>query len=106
MKSLTDKVDELFAEWDKPDSPGCAIGIIQDGKLIYTRGYGMSDLENDIPLTSKSVFCIASTSKQFTAASIVLLAHVFIKVQYFKYNFLDRGSQELLATGKLPLVSG
>ena len=74
MKSLTDKVDELFTEWDKPDSPGCAIGIIQDGKLIYTRGYGMSDLENGIPLTAKSVFYIASTSKQFTAASIVLLA--------------------------------
>ena len=74
MKSLTDKVDELFAEWNKPDSPGCALGIIKNGKLIYKRGYGMANLEHNIPISSTTVFRIASTSKQFTAMSIVLLA--------------------------------
>jgi CubicO group peptidase (beta-lactamase class C family) len=74
MKPLTDKVDELFAEWDKPDSPGCALGIIKNGKLIYKRGYGMANLEHNIPISSTTVFRIASTSKQFTATSILLLA--------------------------------
>lgn len=74
MKSLTDKVDQLFAEWDKPDSPGCALGIIKDGKMIYRHGYGTANLEHNIPISSETVFYIASTSKQFTAMSILLLA--------------------------------
>jgi CubicO group peptidase (beta-lactamase class C family) len=76
MKSLTDKVDELFAEWDKPNSPGCALGIIKNGKLIYKRGYGMANLDYNIPISSTTVFRIASTSKQFTAMCVVLLAEL------------------------------
>ncbi|MGB3863052.1 MAG: serine hydrolase domain-containing protein [Candidatus Aminicenantaceae bacterium] len=71
--SLTEKVDQLFVSWDKPDSPGCALGIIHDGKLIYARGYGMANLEYNIPITSKSIFRIGSTSKQFAAMCMVLL---------------------------------
>lgn len=69
----TKEVDKIFANWDKPDSPGCALGIIKDGRFIYKRGYGMANLEYGIPLTSQSVFRIGSTSKQFTAMCIVLL---------------------------------
>lgn len=71
--SLIEKVDRLFETWDKPSSPGCALGIIQDGTLIYARGYGMANLEHNIPITSKSVFRIGSTSKQFTAVCMALL---------------------------------
>jgi CubicO group peptidase (beta-lactamase class C family) len=71
---LTTKVDKLFAQWDKPDSPGCALAIIQNGEIIYKRGYGMANLEYDIPISPNSVFDIASNSKQFTAMCIVLLA--------------------------------
>lgn len=67
------KVDAIFANYDKPDSPGCALGVIEDGKLIYTRGYGKANLEHDIANGSKLVYDIGSTSKQFTAASILLL---------------------------------
>lgn len=67
-------IDQIFAQWNKPDVPGCGLGIIKDGKLIYARGYGMANLEYDLPNTSTSVFRIGSTSKQFTAACIVLLA--------------------------------
>jgi CubicO group peptidase (beta-lactamase class C family) len=70
---LNEKVDKLFAQWDKPDSPGCALGVIKGGKLVYKRGYGSANLDYNAPLTSESVFYIASTSKQFTAASILLL---------------------------------
>ena len=66
-------IDALFAPWDRPDSPGCAVGLVQNGELVHQRGYGMADLENNHPLTGQSVFYIASVSKQFTAACIVLL---------------------------------
>lgn len=66
-------VDSIFAKWDKPDAPGGALGIIKNGKLIYASGYGMSDLEHDIPNDKTSVYRIASTSKQFTAACILKL---------------------------------
>jgi CubicO group peptidase (beta-lactamase class C family) len=71
---LTTKVDELFSEWNKPDSPGFALAIIKDSETIYKRGYGIADLEHNIPISSSSVFDIASTSKQFTAMCIALLA--------------------------------
>lgn len=70
---LNEKVDKLFAQWDKPDSPGCALGVIKDGKFVYKRGYGSANLDYNAPLSPESVFYIASTSKQFTAASILLL---------------------------------
>jgi CubicO group peptidase (beta-lactamase class C family) len=73
MTLITDKVDRLFAQWDKPDSPGCALAIIQNGEIIYKRGYGMANLEYDIPISPHSVFDIASNSKQFTAMCILLL---------------------------------
>lgn len=67
-------VDEIFAEFDSSETPGCALGVIRDGEFIYRRGYGMANLEHDIPLSSHSVFRIGSTSKQFTAMAIALLA--------------------------------
>jgi CubicO group peptidase (beta-lactamase class C family) len=67
-------VDSIFATVDKGNSPGCALGVYQDGKLAYARGYGLGNLELGVPITSRSVFDIGSTSKQFTAASLVLLS--------------------------------
>lgn len=67
-------VDKIFSEWDHDDVPGCAIGIFKDGKVDYARGFGMANLEYDIPNDAQSVFRIGSTSKQFTSACIVLLA--------------------------------
>jgi CubicO group peptidase (beta-lactamase class C family) len=67
-------VDRLFAPWDKRDSPGCVVGVIQDGKLIYERAFGMANLDLDCAICKESVFTIASLSKQFTAACILLLS--------------------------------
>ena len=66
-------VDEIFADLVKPGSPGCALGVYRDGKIIYSKGYGLANLEENVPITPQSVFDIGSTSKQFTAASILLL---------------------------------
>ena len=71
---LNAKVDGLFAKWDRTDSPGCAVAIIQDGETLYTRGYGAADLDHGVAIGPQSVFDVASVSKQFTAAAIVLLA--------------------------------
>ena len=71
---LAAKVDAVFADTDKTNHPGAALGIFKDGEIIYAKGYGYANLEYDIPISSTSVFRIASTSKQFTAACIVLLA--------------------------------
>ena len=69
------KIDALFAEYDKDDSPGCALGIAKDGELIYQRDYGMADLEKGEAIDpAKSRFYTASVSKQFTAACVLLLA--------------------------------
>ena len=67
-------VDVVFAEYDRPDSPGCALGVVRDGRLEYARGYGTANLEYGLPITPRSVFRMASVSKQFTAAAIALLA--------------------------------
>ncbi len=67
------RVDQLFAQWDRPDSPGCALAVMQAGDVIYQRGYGMANLERRVPITANTKFYIGSTSKQFTAMSILLL---------------------------------
>jgi CubicO group peptidase (beta-lactamase class C family) len=69
----TDAVDEIFSDLAKPGSPGCALGVYRDGKILYSKGYGLANLEENVPITPQSVFDIGSTSKQFTAASILLL---------------------------------
>ena len=72
--TLAARVDSLFAEWDKPDSPGAAVAIVQDGAVVYTQGYGSAQLEYEIPITPATVFHVASVSKQFTAFAVALLA--------------------------------
>ena len=67
-------VDAVFAEYDRPDAPGCAVGVYQDGVVRYARGYGLADLERRVPISPETVFDIGSTSKQFTATAILLLA--------------------------------
>jgi CubicO group peptidase (beta-lactamase class C family) len=66
-------VDEVFADLAKPGSPGCALAVARGGKIIYEKGYGLANIEENVNITPQSVFDIGSTSKQFTAASILLL---------------------------------
>ncbi len=74
LPSLDRKVDRLFAAYDKPDSPGCALGVVRDGNFVYKRGYGTASLELGVPIASESVFYMGSISKQFTAPSLPTLA--------------------------------
>lgn len=72
---MANAVDQLFARWARPDSPGASIAVIQNGKTIYSHGYGAANLEYGVPNTPATVFHLASVSKQFTAFAIHLLAH-------------------------------
>lgn len=67
------KLDSLFAPYTS-QTPGAAVAIVKDGKVVFQKGYGMADLDHDIPITPQTVFNIASVSKQFTAFAIYLLA--------------------------------
>lgn len=71
---LTARIDELFAEWDTDDAPGAAVGVFEEGRIVYARGFGVANLDYGIPLTPKSVLRIGSISKQFVAMCIAILA--------------------------------
>jgi len=72
VAAATARVDSIFVAYDRTDSPGCALGVMRAGDLIYARGYGMANLELRQAIGPSSVFRIGSTSKQFTAATVVL----------------------------------
>ena len=67
------KIDSLVAKWDNPNSPGGAIGIMCNGKLQYIKGFGLANLDYEIPNNEMTLFNIGSISKQFTAMGIIRL---------------------------------
>jgi CubicO group peptidase (beta-lactamase class C family) len=68
------RADSVFQRFDRTDSPGCALGVYQDGKVLYARGYGMASLEFGVALSPRSVLDVGSISKQFTAIESTGLA--------------------------------
>jgi CubicO group peptidase (beta-lactamase class C family) len=72
--AIASKVDAIFKAFDTSSSPGCAVAAYQDDRIAYTRAFGMANLDHDVRLTPASIFHVASVSKQFTAAAILLLA--------------------------------
>ena len=68
------QVDQLFAAWNNPNTPGAAVAVVKEGTIILKKGYGSANLEYAIPITPSTIFHIASVSKQFTTFSILLLA--------------------------------
>ena len=68
------RVGEIFAQWDSPESPGCALSVAVAGDLVLSRAWGMADLEHGIPNTPSTIFEGGSLAKQFTSAAVVLLA--------------------------------
>ena len=65
-------IDEIFGPYNNTDTPGCAVGVYQNGQMAFQKGYGMASLELEVPNSPRSVYYIASTSKQFAAAAIAL----------------------------------
>ena len=77
-------IDSLFLSWNKPEHPGGAIGIMKEGRLVYSKAFGLASMEYLVPNTPGTRFNIASISKQFTAMAIVKL-HLTGKTMRKKY---------------------
>ncbi|MGI8783630.1 MAG: serine hydrolase domain-containing protein [Acidobacteriota bacterium] len=67
------KIDRIFEDVNKPESPGVSVAVIKDGRVVFSKGYGSANLEYAAPITPDTVFHVASVSKQFTAMALVLL---------------------------------
>lgn len=66
-------VDKVFSAWTQA-TPGCAVGVSENGAAVLQRAYGMADLEHNVPNAAETIFEAGSVSKQFTAAAMILLA--------------------------------
>ena len=73
LQAQDEQVDKLFTTWSSSQTPGAAVAVVKNGAIIYKNAYGMANLEYDIPVSTTSIFHIASVSKQFTVFSILLL---------------------------------
>lgn len=73
VQPTNERVDRIFERYTKPGSPGCALAVMKDGQIVYKQGYGLADLEHDLPIVPSTVFNIGSMAKQFTAFAIALL---------------------------------
>jgi CubicO group peptidase (beta-lactamase class C family) len=71
---VTSKIDALFADFNRPDAPGASVTVIQNGKVLLAKGYGLANVEEKISCTPETNFRLASLTKQFTAMSILILA--------------------------------
>jgi CubicO group peptidase (beta-lactamase class C family) len=71
--SIASKIDAVYARYAHADAPGCAVGVYQNGRIVFERGYGSANIEYGVPITPTSPFIMGSVSKQFTAAAIALL---------------------------------
>jgi CubicO group peptidase (beta-lactamase class C family) len=69
------RIDSAFSKYGLKTS-GVAVAVVKDGQIIFKKGYGMANLEYDIPNTPKTIFHIASVSKQFTAFAVYLLENI------------------------------
>lgn len=69
----TQRVDSIFAQWARPGSPGAAVVVVREGRILFEKGYGYANLEQGIPVTPATVFDLASVSKQFAGLAIAML---------------------------------
>jgi CubicO group peptidase (beta-lactamase class C family) len=110
LAAQTPNIDEIFAAYAKPDSPGCAVGVARAGEVMLERGYGMANLEYDAPITPSTIFEAGSVTKQFTAQAIVLLARdgkLSLDDRVIKYiPELDASAREVTIRQMLSHTSG
>ncbi|WP_400077829.1 serine hydrolase domain-containing protein [Winogradskyella sp. R77965] len=71
----TAQIDAIFSQWDTKDKPGIAVGILNDGKIVHAKGYGLANLEHQIPINAETKFHIGDLAKEFTVYALLLLEH-------------------------------
>jgi CubicO group peptidase (beta-lactamase class C family) len=67
------QIDALFAPWTQGRTPGAAVLVVQDGRVVHKKGYGLADIAANSPITPNTAFDIGSISKPFTAMAIMML---------------------------------
>jgi len=74
-QSWQDTVNTITHLFDRyqPDNPGCQLAVSRNGKLVFSKAWGLADLERHVPYTTETVTEAGSITKQFTAAAILLL---------------------------------
>jgi CubicO group peptidase (beta-lactamase class C family) len=64
----------VTAEMARAHIPGMAVGIVKDGRVLLAKGYGLANVEHQVPVTRQTVFQSGSMGKQFTATAVMMLA--------------------------------
>lgn len=73
-RALNNRIEKLLAPWQDRPTPGMTVGVVVGDELVAHRHAGHASLELGVPIDAKTCFRIASVSKQFTCAAILLLA--------------------------------
>ena len=76
VETLTEKnLDNLYKEkYDPKTMVGLSVAVVREGKIVLAKGYGKANIKKGLPVTAETKFAIGSITKQFTCASILLLA--------------------------------
>jgi CubicO group peptidase (beta-lactamase class C family) len=84
------RIDRLFEKYNSTNSPGVAVMVTKNQRILYRKCFGMANLEDSIPITEKTYFDVASVSKQFTAISIAIaLQHKIISLDDKITKYID-----------------
>ena len=72
-RHLTQEINAIISKRYKPNKPGCAAAVVRGTDTIFRRGYGLANIELNVPMKPEMSFRIASMTKQFTAVAILML---------------------------------
>ena len=82
---VTTKVDDYIrSEMKSQQIPGLALAVIKDGRIVIAKGYGLANVEHEVPVKPETIFQSGSTGKQFTATAVMML------VEEGKLNLEDK----------------
>jgi len=73
IPGLANKIDSLIKSNVTNVTPGCVVGVVKDGRVLYKQTFGLANLDYRIPVTDSTLFNLASVSKQFTAFLVLIL---------------------------------
>jgi CubicO group peptidase (beta-lactamase class C family) len=72
-KVTSDQIDAVFSKWNTTNKPGIAVGILNNGKIEYVKGFGLANLEHQVSITKDTKFYIGDLAKEFTVYSLLML---------------------------------
>jgi len=72
-KSPAEKMDELFDFWNRLDQPGFAVTVVQDGRVLYQKVFGLACQEHAVAITPNTVFNVANLAMPFVGRAVAVL---------------------------------